>query len=116
MLFLMLCHEFGHYIIAYRLKWNPKLTIIKFMKLPAFAVVTRNIHLDIKSNNEFFNWYKKLTAFYSCSILTSILGTLFILQLELITVDMALIFCLMWSMYGVWEVTTPKFEGYDALQ
>ena len=100
----MLCHELGHYIIAYRLGWKPKLTIKMFWKMPALAVITRDVNIEINNTSQFMKWHFKLTAFSSVAILTSLLGTMILFYLGLLSVNVALMFVLIWSSYGVFEL------------
>lgn len=114
MTFQMAMHELGHYLIAYKFGWKPKLTLVKYGGwMPAIAVKTKDVDLEINNTEDFLKWYIDLTRFSTGGLLFSLLAVILLEAFNLISIRLAFLLLGMWSLYGAWEVTHPSFEQHE---
>ena len=111
--FLIFLHEMGHYIMGVRLGWKPKLTFTRWGWMPAFAVVTRDVDIEINNKTDFLKWYRDLSSFAVMGSLLSIIGILGLHLLGLLSTDGAFGITLLFSSYGFWEATNIVVKGEE---
>jgi len=92
-------HELGHYLVAKRLKWNPKITYSKW------AVQIETEPVEIKDVSEFPKFYVQVATFRIMGSVFSILTLLFLSLFGLYTTELLLDLTILLFLYGVWEVT-----------
>lgn len=102
-------HEAGHFVMARRLGWNPKL-ILHMWKgwMPCLAVKTDDLEFDIETESDFLKFHVKLVSFHAMGSAFSVLAVLIMEWTKIIGTDSAYGFVVIWFIYGLWEITHPQ--------
>lgn len=111
MVFLVTLHELGHYLMAWRLGWKPKF-VFQWKKL-RFAVITREVHINIDTTKDFFETYQDLARFNGSSTLFALAGITFLLLFELMSFESSFFMAMLFTLYGLHEIMNPKFESVE---
>ena len=107
---LLPIHEFGHYVIAWRFGWKPKLKLVLWKKcMPSMAVYTE-VDANLKNEKDFLKLYGQLTAFGSMGILFPLIAILIFFQFRVFNIDVAFVATLIFVMYGICEVSFPQVK------
>jgi len=104
---LLLFHEFGHYIIAWKFGWKPKLKLVLWKKfMPSMAVYTE-VKAEIRNEKEFLNLYSKLTAFASMGLLIPLIMIIFFVNIGIFNLQVSFITSLIFTLYSIFEISFP---------
>jgi len=106
--FLIALHELGHYIMAYRLGWNPKFAF-RWGWMPAFVVKTE-LEVEVNNETDFYNLFVDLASFSVMGSLFSIIGIWILIFCDLLTHYAGFGLVSLFAVYGFWEVTHPTAE------
>lgn len=109
MAFLIALHEFGHYIMAYRLGWKPKFGFRRWDWMPAFAVKTE-MEVELNNKTDLYNLFVDLASFMVMGSLFSIIGIWILFLCNLLTHYAGFGLVTLFAVYGFWEVTHPTGE------